>query len=115
MVNKDLIRGTLKPILLSVLGEGKRLYGYEISKMVSEKTSDQIQLTDGALYPMLHKLEKEGLVQVDKVEVGSRIRKYYTLTVKGQEESEKKVDELLTFIRSMVLLLRPQNLSYDAY
>ena len=108
MVNKDLIRGTLKPIILSVLGEGARLYGYEINKMVAEKTGNEIKLTDGALYPMLHRLEKDGLLEVEKEEVGSRIRKYYKLTANGERESSKQVDELLNFMRSIVILLKPQ-------
>ncbi len=108
MFNKDLIRGTLKPIILSVLNERGRLYGYEINKLVSELTSESIQLTDGALYPMLHKLEKEGLLTTEIETVGSRARKYYSLTKRGKSESTKKVEELLEFTRIITMLLKPQ-------
>lgn len=108
MFNKDLIRGTLKPIILSVLKEKGQLYGYEINKLVGELTKDQIQLTDGALYPMLHKLEKDGLVSTEIKNVGNRTRKYYRLTQVGQTESSEKISELLQFMKTISLILKPQ-------
>lgn len=110
MFNKDLVRGTLKPIILSVLKERGRLYGYEINKLVSELSINQIQLTDGALYPMLHRLEKDGLVSTEIENVGNRTRKYYKLTETGKTESSKKVDELLQFMKTISLILKPQNI-----
>ncbi len=109
MINKDLIRGTLKPIILAVLKDRGRLYGYEINKLVSELTKDGIQLTDGALYPMLHKLEKDGLLTTEVEMVGNRARKYYQLTESGKTEGAEKVDELLQFMKTIVMVLKPQN------
>ncbi len=108
MINKELIRGALKPIILSVLKENDRLYGYEINKMVAQITDKNIQLTDGALYPMLHKLEKDGLLKTELVNVDNRLRKYYSLTTSGESESAKRVNELLEFIKSVTLLVKPQ-------
>ncbi|MEM6524874.1 MAG: PadR family transcriptional regulator [Bacteroidota bacterium] len=110
MFNKDLIRGTLKPIILSVLKDRGCLYGYEINKLVSELTTNQIQLTDGALYPMLHRLEKDGLVTTEIKNVGNRTRKYYKLTQTGNTESSKKVDELMEFIKTISLIVKPQKI-----
>ncbi len=106
MNNKDLIRGALKPIILTAVKEHGRLYGYEIARWVSQKTDSQITLTDGALYPMLHKLEVEGLMTVESESVNGRTRKYYSLTEEGITQSGMMVDELLIFMRAIVLLLR---------
>jgi len=112
MFNKDLIRGTLKPILLGILATRDKLYGYEINKLVAEKTKDKIQLTDGALYPMLHKLEKDGLVTTELVSVGNRMRKYYKLTDKGKVESSERTNELVEFMKTISTLISHQNTEY---
>lgn len=51
--NSELIKGTLKTIILKLLKENKKMYGYEITQKVKELTGDRIQLTVGALYPPL--------------------------------------------------------------
>ena len=55
MISTDLIKGSLKTIVLNVLKENGRMYGYEITRRVEELTGGQIKLTYGALYPVLHK------------------------------------------------------------
>jgi PadR family transcriptional regulator PadR len=59
-VNKsNLYKGCLEPIILKLLRENKRMYGYEITRKVKEITSGEFQITEGALYPLLHRLEAE--------------------------------------------------------
>ena len=53
----ELIKGTLKTIILKLLADNGRMYGYEITQRVRELTSERIQITEGALYPTLHALE----------------------------------------------------------
>jgi len=60
MYSSELIKGTLKTIILKLLSEEKRMYGYEITQKVKELTGGKIQLTEGALYPTLHALEAQG-------------------------------------------------------
>ena len=54
--SSELIKGTLKTIVLKQLENNKRMYGYEITQRVKELTFDRIQITEGALYPILHAL-----------------------------------------------------------
>ena len=107
MYSKDLIKGTLQPIILKLLAEKKRMYGYEITQTVKELTKGKIELTEGALYPMLHKLEADGILRTEKEFIGKRVRKYYTLTKTGHAVVTDKVDEFTDFLATMSLLLKP--------
>lgn len=108
MNSKELLKGTLKTIVLKLLAENERMYGYEITQRVKEQTQGQIILTEGALYPTLHKLEADGLVSVEKVSVGRRVRKYYRLTPAGSSAMAKKVKEFEDFVQAMQLILKPR-------
>lgn len=105
MYSKELIRGTLRTIVLKLLSEHGRLYGYEITQKVKELSSDRINLTFGALYPTLHKLEKDGAVVTTTEEVGNRIRKYYSLTPEGKETARLKIEEYFQFVKMMNLIM----------
>lgn len=109
MYSNDLIKGTLRTIILKLLSENTRMYGYEITQKVKELTDDEIQLTEGALYPMLHKLEAEGAVETEQVSIGKRVRKYYQLTEVGKGEAAEKVNEFLRFIDTMKDVLNHKN------
>jgi len=98
MINKELIKGSLKPIILTLLKDNNRMYGYEITQRVKEITKDQIQITEGALYPLLHKLEADGIVQTEVENIGKRVRKYYKLTESGTSIANKAIDEISAFI-----------------
>ncbi|MBO3698141.1 PadR family transcriptional regulator [Roseivirga sp. E12] len=105
MYSKELIRGTLKTIVLKLLSEHGRMYGYEITQKVKEISSNEINLTFGALYPTLHKLEKEGVVTTSSEEVDNRTRKYYSLTSQGAETARLKIEEYYQFSRLMNLIM----------
>ncbi|RYE04630.1 MAG: PadR family transcriptional regulator, partial [Sphingobacteriaceae bacterium] len=62
MNSSPLLKGTLQTIILKLLENNAEMYGYEITQKVKEITADKIVLTQGALYPALHKLEAEGLL-----------------------------------------------------
>ena len=110
LFSSELIKGTLKTIVLKQLENNKRMYGYEITQRVKELTSDKIQITEGALYPTLHALEAEGLVTVESEFIGKRVRKYYSLSPKGKSKIEEKLSEMAEFIETMnsLLDLKPQ-------
>ena len=103
--SSELIKGTLKTIVLKQLANNKRMYGYEITQRVKELTLDRIQITEGALYPTLHSLEEEGLVTVETEFIGKRIRKYYSLSPKGKLKTNEKVNELADFMNTLKFLL----------
>lgn len=103
--SSELIKGTLKTIILKLLSDNKRMYGYEITQKVKELTGDKIQLTEGALYPSLHALEAEGLLSTETEFIGKRVRKYYSLSKEGKAKSKEKVSELMAFMDTMKFLL----------
>src|SRR5215204_5666280 len=86
MYSKELLKGTLSAIILKLLAENERMYGYEISQHVKALTEGKIHLKDGSLYPALQKLTADGLLSFKEEYVGKRVRKYYYLTRKGQKE-----------------------------
>ena len=109
MYSQELIKGTLKTIVLSLLSEHDRMYGYEITQHVKEKTAGEIQLTEGALYPTLHKLEAEGFLKTEKVSIGKRVRKYYRLTKSGNKQANDRIVEFRKFSETMNGLLNNFN------
>ena len=107
MYSKEIVKGTLKPIILKLLKENDRMYGYEITQSVKELTDDKIKITEGALYPLLHKLESEGAVTTELVSIGKRVRKYYKLTDQGLELTQKLVAEFVDFMSTMKHIFEP--------
>ena len=109
MYNSELLKGTLQTIILKLLSDNDRMYGYEITQKVKDLSGEKIQLTEGSLYPTLHKLEAEGLLKTETVFIGKRKRKYYRLTITGNSFCEEKLSELTEFIKtvSTVLKLKP--------
>ncbi|MFH0757179.1 MAG: PadR family transcriptional regulator [Bacteroidota bacterium] len=107
MIANDLLKGTLRTIVLKLLADQGRMYGYEITKRVEELSAGKIRLTFGALYPVLHKLEADGYITTENEFIGKRVRKYYTLTETGRSWSEQKVDEFLDFVNTLTHVLHP--------
>ena len=111
MYSKELIKGTLQPIILKLLEENGRMYGYEITQHVKEISEGKIEITEGALYPTLHKLESEGILVTEKEFIGKRLRKYYTLTKAGKASVRLRVAELSDFMGTLHVLLNPKKLA----
>ena len=101
MISPELLKGSLKTIVLKVLEENGRMYGYEITKKVEDLTRGKIVLTYGALYPVLHKLEAEGVLVTEPENYNNRIRIYYMLTTKGKSVVREKLEELSEFIDTL--------------
>ena len=106
-MNSNLYRGSLETIVVKLLSDKKRMYGYEISKAVKEMTEERLTITEGALYPILHKLEEQGILEIEIEEVKNRYRKYYRLTEKGVAESLNIIDEMKEYLRIMEVILIP--------
>lgn len=111
MKNSQLYKGSLNTIIMKLLEEKGRMYGYEITQKVKEITKGELNITEGALYPALHKLEAEGLLDVEVERVDNRLRKYYKLTEKGTAETVNRLAELEEFIQNMQTIVNPK-LSY---
>lgn len=107
MISTELLKGSLKSIVLKLLSESNRMYGYEITQKVEEITQGKIKLTFGALYPVLHKLEQEGALITENENVNNRMRVYYKLTPKGSSVCADKMKELEDFINIIGIFLKP--------
>lgn len=85
-ISKDLVAASATPLVLAILADGDS-YGYAILKRVSELSGRRLQWTDGMLYPVLHRLERQGYVEArwGTSESGRR-RKYYRITKQGREQ-----------------------------
>jgi len=85
-LNKDLMAASATPLVLAILAEGDS-YGYAIIKRVKELSDGQLEWTDGMLYPVLHRLERQDYIMArwGTAETG-RKRKYYQLTDNGKAQ-----------------------------
>lgn len=108
MSNSKLYKGSLSTIILQLLSKEDKMYGYEMTQRVKELTKGELNITEGALYPALHKLEAEGLLEVEMKKVDNRLRKYYKLTQTGTTESVSKLEELERFMQTMNGLINPK-------
>ena len=91
-LNKEVLKGHIDTLILAILDE-KDSYGYEIAKIVREKTT--FELKDGTMYISLKRLESKGLIKSywgNEQGVGSR-RKYYHITEEGKEALDIKIKE----------------------
>ena len=104
-MSNDLFKGTLQTILLNLLAQNDKMYGYEITQKVKAITQGELLLKEGALYPALHKLEAEGLLETSTEVVDNRVRKYYSLSKDGEKEMSNKLQEAKEFISNLQLLL----------
>lgn len=107
---KELLKGTIGPIILRLLNEHTRMYGYEITAKVKELSEGKVQIKEGSLYPALHKLEADGLIISEEVFIGKRVRRYYKLTGPGKKAAKASVDELVDFLRTIYGLITAEPL-----
>jgi len=83
MISKELIAASTKPLVLAILSEGES-YGYELIQRVKDLSGGNIEWSEGMLYPFLHWMEDEGLIESEWKESDSgRRRKYYRLSTQG--------------------------------
>ena len=95
MMSKALVAASTKPMILSILRGGEN-YGYQIIQRVKELSGGKLEWADGMLYPVLHRLEKDGFVSTSwKISDEGRRRKYYKITDLGRKELEKEMKQWL--------------------
>ena len=89
-IYKDLVAASATPLVLSILAEGES-YGYAIIKRVRRLSDGRLEWTDGMLYPVLHRLERQGLIRsFERISEAGRKRKYYRLETKGGETLQQQ-------------------------
>jgi DNA-binding PadR family transcriptional regulator len=107
MIQKELIAASTEPLVLSLLAEGEN-YGYALIQQVRELSGDRIRWTDGMLYPVLHRLERQGQIKSRwKTSESGRKRKYYSIKKEGRaalaraQEEWRVVDAALNLLWSL--------------
>lgn len=97
VINKELLRGSTVILILTLL-DRKAMYGYEMIKEIEVKSEGIFTFKEGTLYPILHSLEAEKMVECYWTETeGGRKRKYYKITKSGREYMKEKQEEWKTF------------------
>lgn len=100
-VGKELIKGSTSVLILSLL-QRKEMYGYEMIKEIELKSSGVFSFKEGTLYPILHSLEKDKIIESYWEEGDSkRKRKYYRITKEGREYLKEKQEEWDVFKSSV--------------
>ena len=107
MYSKELVRGTLTPIILNLLRRESRLYGYEICQRIKEESGGKLLIKEGSLYPALYKLKAAGLLEEEVVFIGKRKRRYYRLSRTGVSKAKAITTEFSDFLGTLNQLFHP--------
>jgi DNA-binding PadR family transcriptional regulator len=112
MISKSLAAASTRPVILSILTGGE-IYGYQIIHSMIEISGGTLEWSEGTIYPVLHRLEKEGLIRSQwKISESGRRRKYYRLTDLGRKELEKERKQWMSVNAVLSKLWEPLT-SYD--
>lgn len=106
MEPSKIIKGSLSTVILQLLQQNGRMYGYEMTRAVKEGSKGKMQITEAALYPALHKLEEAGLLETETEMIEGRVRKYYKLNRKGKKESAIQLNALQESIASLQKIMK---------
>lgn len=107
MISKALTAASTKPIILAILCTGED-YGYGIIQKVKGASGGTLEWSDGMLYPVLQKMEKDGLVASRWiVSDEGRYRKYYKITEEGRAELDSEMTQWRRVSEAMAKLCRP--------
>lgn len=108
MERGKIIKGSLTTVILQLLKNNGKMYGYEMTKAVREGSQGSMAITEAALYPALHKLEEEGMVVTETAMVDGRLRKYYKLSRQGSKESVSQLQMLEERMAALKKILKYQ-------
>jgi PadR family transcriptional regulator PadR len=102
----DLVQGTLEVLLLKIVAL-QPLHGWAIAQRLKQVSGDELQVSDGSLYPALHKLELAGLIAAEwrTSELGRRA-KFYSLTRAGRRRLEQEADHWRRVSSAITRVLR---------
>lgn len=107
MMSKTLMAASTRPMILAILSSGED-YGYSIIQRVKDISGGHLQWTDGMLYPVLQRMEMDGLIQSKwKLSDGNRPRRYYNITEKGRKELASELLGWKNVWQALVRLTKP--------
>jgi DNA-binding PadR family transcriptional regulator len=105
--DRELLKGNTATVVLAILDEGP-LHGYQIAKEMRRRSGDALELGQGVLYPILHRLEDRGLIEGEwEQSTGTPSRKRYAVTRRGRAELRAKRSEWQAFSKAMSQVLEP--------
>ena len=104
-VDKELSKGSHELIILKLLSRGD-MYGYQIVQQMSLLSDKAFEMSQGSLYPFLHRLEREGSLTAYTAEENGRERVSYHLTEKGQGALATKEEHWHNYINAMQQILK---------
>ena len=107
-LNRELLRGSLDLMILSVLAEGPT-YGYSIQKRLAEASGQAVRLQAGTLYPLLHRLEADKLIRSKWERSTGRPRKWYELTAAGNRRLHEQASQWHSYVECLKQLLPAKN------
>lgn len=100
-IDKDLVAASSTPLVLAILAREEN-YGYAILRQVRELSDGRLEWTDGMLYPLLHRLQRQGYVTPEwRVPTGGRRRKYYSITEQGRAALAEHQRQWLAVARAL--------------
>ena len=99
--SRELLKGTADTLVLSTLAEGER-YGYQIVKEIDTRSGGFFRFKEGTVYPILHRLEKQGLLHArwETMPNGTE-RRYYSLTLAGHAALQDRITEWTGFAQAV--------------
>ena len=104
--NSELVRGSLDLMVLSILADGPK-YGYRIAQSLREASGDLVGMPAGTLYPLLHRLEDDKLIQSRWDDSTGRRRKWYELTAAGRSRVHQQARQWQAYVAVVERLLTP--------
>lgn len=105
-INKNLITGSTTMLILKLL-ENKDMYGYQMIEILAQKSDDTFSLKAGTLYPLLHNLEDQGMLNSYEESANSgRMRKYYSITKKGKGMLREQEKEWRSYVSAINQVLQ---------
>ena len=102
--NPNFINGVPELLILKLLEE-REMYGYELVKAIKTSTKDVLSFGEGCIYPILHTLEKKGMLENNSKEVNGRTRLYYKVTKSGKKKLEDLSGEWIKIARGIAVVL----------
>lgn len=108
--SKELLKGAADTVVLSAFVDGER-YGYQVLKDLERRSEGFFRFKEGTLYPILHRLERQGLLTArwQTMPSGSE-RRYYALSGKGRAALDDKLTEWQTFVQAVGRVTGPLTL-----
>lgn len=107
MTHSKFYQGSLDTIIFKLLEGEEKMYGYQIAQEIKKLTAGDFDITEGALYPALHRLEKAGSLSTELVNVNNRLRKYYKLTSAGEQQKNQRLAEIKKVMHTLDSILFP--------